>query len=191
MARERSPILWTDLAFESGVVLVYPGNQFFPAGFEARERSWYTSARSSWAPVWGSPYPDATSGQLLIACSTPFRGADGKPAGVAALHMQLEEVLSSLAVSGVEGYQGSALLDTAGDVVLSGRTRGVKLSAGIHANRALERTPFEVPEVRAAIQAGAHEGRVQSGSGLTVFERLDTGAWILAVTVESAPYDLR
>jgi len=191
VARERSPILWTDLAFESGVVLVYPGNRFFPAGFETRERSWYTSARSSWAPVWGSPYPDATSGQLIIACSTRFHGAEGEPAGVAALHVRLEEVLSALTVSGVEGYQGSALLDAAGNVVLSGQTREVRLSAGLHANRALERTPFEVPEVRAAIVAGAREGRVQSGSQLTVFERLDTGGWLLAVTVESEPYDLR
>jgi len=191
VARDRSPILWTDLAFESGVVLVYPGNRFFPVGFEARERSWYTSARASWAPVWGSPYPDATSGQLIIACSTRFRGAEGEPAGVAALHLRLEEVLGSLVVSGVEGYQGSALLDTEGNVVLSGQTRDVKLGAGIHDNRALERTPFEVSEVRAAIVAGAHEGRVQSGSRLTVFERLETGGWILAVTVESAPYDLR
>ncbi|HKO92454.1 MAG TPA: protein kinase, partial [Polyangiaceae bacterium] len=191
VARDRSPILWTDLAFESGVVLVYPGNWHFPAGFETRERSWYTNARSSWAPVWGSPYPDATSGQLIIACSTMFPGADGKLAGVAALHVRLEEVLSSLAISGVEGYQSSALLDAAANVVLSERTREVRLSGGLHANRALERTPFEVPEVRAAIAAGAREGRVQSGDRMTVFERLDTGGWLLAVTVESAPYDLR
>jgi serine/threonine-protein kinase len=190
VARERASLLWTDLAFESGVVLVYPGNTFFPAGFEARERSWYSAARGQWGPVWGSPYPDATSGALLLACSSAFPDAEGKLGGVAALHMTLEDVLRLLHVEGVEGYRGSALLDAHGDVVLSERSRELRRGPGIHSNQALERVPFEVPEVRDAIVAGARDGRVRSASGLTVFEHLESADWRLAVTVDGAPYGL-
>jgi serine/threonine protein kinase len=189
-ARERASVLWTDLAFESGVALVYPGNTFFPAGFDARERGWYTATRGKWGAVWGSPYPDATSGALIIACSMAFADPLGNRAGVAALHVPLEDVVNALSVSGVAGFRSSALLDSQGDVVLSARTLDFRSSPGLHENQALERVPFEVPAVRAAIAAGAREGSVHSSHGFTVFERLDRAGWLLAVTVEGAPYGL-
>jgi serine/threonine-protein kinase len=191
VARDRAALRWTDLAFESGVVLVYPGNTFFPAGFEARQRSWYTATRGHWGPVWGSPYPDATSGTLLLACSSAFPDAEGKLAGVAALHMTLDDVLNLLHVSGVEGYRGSALLDAHGDVVLSERSRELRHGPGIHDNQALDRVPFEIAEVRDAVASGARDGRVRSSGGLTVLEHLDSADWLLAVTVDGAPYGLR
>ena len=46
-------------------------------------------------------------------------------------------------------------------------------------------------QVRAAIAAGAREGRIQSGSTLTVFESLVSTGWLLAVTVDGAPYGLQ
>lgn len=189
-ARERASLLWTDLAFQSGVLLVYPGNTFFPAGFETRERSWYTATRDKWGPVWGSPYPDATSGALLIACSSAFPDPLGDVAGVAALHLPLADIMRSLSVSEVEGFRGSALLDGRGDVVVSEDLLDFRAGPGLHQNQALERVPFAVPEVSAAIAAGAREGRVRSASGFTVFEHLHSADWLLAVTVDGAPYGL-
>jgi hypothetical protein len=90
----------------------------------------------------------------------------------------------------VEGYRSSALLDTRGHVVVSHQLEGLRLGAGLHENRPLERPPFAVAGVRQAIVAGAGEGRVLDGSGLTVFQRLDTEGWLLAVTVDAAPYGL-
>ena len=63
-------------------------------------------------------------------------------------------------------------------------------SAGLHENQPLERLPFAVEEVRAAIAGGAREGQVHSAGALTVFESLDTTGWLLAVTVDGAPYGL-
>lgn len=188
VARERASVLWTDLAFEQGVLLVYPGNTHFPAGFETRQRSWYTATAGHWGAVWGSPYPDATSGAPIIACSSAFFDAQGQRGGVAALHMPLEDVLSALELNDVEGFRGAALLDARGNVVLSEQTRERRRSAGLHENQPLERLPFAVEEVRAAIVGGAREGRVHSAGALTVFERLDSTGWLLAVTVDGAPY---
>jgi hypothetical protein len=189
-ASERASLLWTDLAFEQGVLLVYPGNTHFPAGFDTRQRSWYTATAGRWGAVWGSPYPDATSGAPIIACSSAFLDAQGQRAGVAALHLPLEDVLGALQLSDVAGFRSAALLDTEGNVVLSELTRERRRSAGLHENQPLERSPFAVAEVRAAIAAGAREGHIQSDRLLTVFESLHTTSWLLAVTVDSAPYGL-
>jgi serine/threonine-protein kinase len=191
LAREGSPVLWADLAFESGVLLVYPGNTFFPPDYDVRKRSWYTAAAGRRGHVWGSPYPDATSGQLLIACSRAFHDAGGKLVGVASVHVRLEDVLGTLVVPDVPGYQGSALLDRNGDVVVSERALDVKLGAGTHENRALKHAPFEVAGARQAVRDGKREGRVIAGQRMVVFRGLDTEGWYLAVTVDAAPYGLR
>jgi hypothetical protein len=112
----------------------------------------------------------------------------GELTGVAALHVQLEDVLSALSVAGAPGSQSSALVDARGDVVLSEATRQVRLGRGTHDNRALERRPFEVAEVRDAITAGESAGSVQHGASLIVFRRLDSAAWYLAVSVDAEPY---
>ncbi|MEY4545572.1 MAG: hypothetical protein RL685_1767 [Pseudomonadota bacterium] len=187
-ARERASVLWTDLAFEQGVLLVYPGNTHFPAGFDTRQRSWYTATTGHWGAVWGSPYPDATSGAPIIACSSAFFGAPGQRGGVAALHMPLEDVLSALELKEVAGFRSAVLLDAQGNVVLSEQTRERRRGAGLHDNQPLERRPFAVEEVRAAVASGAREGRVHSAGALTVFESLDSTGWLLAVTVDGAPY---
>jgi hypothetical protein len=169
---------------------VYPGNTHFPAGFDTRQRSWYTATAGRFGAVWGSPYPDATSGAPLLACSSAILDARGQRAGVASLHLPLEEVLGALELGEVTGFRSAALLDEQGDEVLSERTRERRRSAGLHDNQPLERIPFAVAEVRAAIAGGARSGRVQSGNTLTVFESLDTTGWLLAVTVDGAPYGL-
>ena len=78
-----------------------------------------------------------------------------------------------------------------GQVVVSEPTRNPKLEPGIHANQPIERRPFEVPSVRAAIAAGAREGRFLHDERLTVLRALDTPDWFLAVTVLAEPYGLR
>jgi hypothetical protein len=83
------------------------------------------------------------------------------------------------------------LLDAQGDVVLSERSRELRRGPGIHDNQALQRIPFEIPEVRAAIAAGTRDGRVRSSGGLTVIEHLESADWLLAVTVDGEPYGLR
>ena len=110
--------------------------------------------------------------------------------GVAALHLPLEDVLGELQLGEVAGFQSAALLDAQGDEVLSERTRERRRSAGLHENQPLERLPFAVEEVRAAIAGGARQGQVHSAGALTVFESLDTTGWLLAVTVDGAPYGL-
>lgn len=189
-AREHSPILWTDLAFAQGEVLVYPGNTFFPADYDVRRRTWYVAAAERRGHVWGAPYPDATSGQLIVPCARSFHDARGKLEGVAAAHVRLDDVLDAMDVP-VAGFQWAALVDDAGDVVLSTRERGVRLDAGINENRdhhGDSKVPFPIASVRDAIAARVREGLRADASSLVVFQHLDTNPWTLAVVVDEAPY---
>ena len=188
VARERSPILWTDLAFAEGEVFVYPGNTFFPSSFDARTRPWYMTAATQRAHVWGAPYPDATSGRLLVPCARAFHEEDGKLRGIAAAHVRLDDVLDVLVVP-TPGFRWAALVDEAGVIVLSTKERGIQLDAGTSPGGGPTREPFSVAAVREAIVAKRTEGRVFAGAELVVFTRLDTNAWSLAVTVDAAPYE--
>jgi hypothetical protein len=187
-ARDRSPVLWSDLAFESGVLLVYPGNTFFPVGYDPRKREWYASVVGTHGHRWGSPYPDATSGALLLPCSVALYDDGGAFVGVAAEHLALDGLLASLTFDGVDGFRGWAILDAQGQVVLSTSERGWRTDPGLHDNRALVRTPFPVDEVRGAIAHGASDGIARSGDALVVYQRLDMLDWSLAITVAAAAY---
>lgn len=192
-AREHSPILWTDLAFARGELLVYPGNTFFPADYDVRRRTWYVAAAERRGHVWGAPYPDATSGQLIVPCARAFHDERGALEGVAAAHVRLDDVLDAMAAP-VAGFQWAALVDDAGNVVLSTRERGVRLDAGINENRdhhGDRDVPFPIASVRDAIAAHVREGLRTEASSLVVFQHLDTNPWTLAVVVDEAPYAFR
>lgn len=189
-AKEKARILWSDLAFEAGEVLVYPGNTFFPPDYDVRSRTWYVAARERHGHVWGAPYPDATSGKLIVPCSRSFQDDAGKLEGVAAAHVRLDDVLDLLSVR-VDGFQWAALVDDQGDVVLSTKDRGVQLGAGINGNRDgrnNQREPFPFAQVRQAIVGRARDGLFHEDATLVVAQRLDTNGWTFAVVVDAAPY---
>jgi hypothetical protein len=189
IAKEKSPILWFDLAFESGVLFGYPGGTFFPADFDPRKRTWYTQAAAKRGHRWGSPHPDATSGALVVPCSAAIYDEENRFVGVAAVDLALDDLLARIALDDVEGFREAAVLDERGDVVFSTADRGRNLGAGIHDNRAIERRPFGIAGVRGRVANGANDGLVRAGDGLVLFQRLGTLGWSLAVTFASAPYD--
>jgi serine/threonine protein kinase len=190
-ARAAAPILWTDLAFERGVVFVYPGNTYFPADYEVRARPWYVAAVDHPGVVWGAPYPDATSGRLLEPCSRAFRDRRGTVAGVAAAHMSLDDILDILVVPEASGFRAASLLDPRGGVVLATGARGMSVGAGVHGNRAFSFDPFPVAAVRDAVAGGVREARVGDGDAIYVIHRLDANDWSLVVAVDAAPYAFR
>jgi len=179
-----SPLHWTDLAFEEGLLLVYPGNTFFPKDYDVRQRPWYIDAKQKARLLWGSPYPDATSGRLLLPCTRAFFGASGALRGVAAAHLTLDGVLDALEFHEIAGFRSAALLDEHGDIMLSTLARGVDLGRGTHDNRAVDRKPFPAPLVRDAVLSKRRDGRVFDEGGLYVFQRLESNDWSLIATLE-------
>ncbi len=85
-------LIWVYASLESGVHISYPGHGGYPTGYDPRERSWYKSAKNSMTPNWMTMV-DATTHQLTLTISMPFRHPDGSFAGVAAMDIKIAQAL--------------------------------------------------------------------------------------------------
>jgi sigma-B regulation protein RsbU (phosphoserine phosphatase) len=85
-------LIWVYASLENGVHVSYPGHGGYPNGYDPRKRAWYKMAKRSNAPTW-LPVVDATTRQLILTLSMPFRRPDGSLAGVAAMDIKLTHAL--------------------------------------------------------------------------------------------------
>lgn len=75
------------------------------ADWDCRERSWYTDAESAADKVYGEPYVDAISGDMVIGVSKAFSRSDGK-SGVLSMDLNLK-VLFDMVNEVVDTSDGS------------------------------------------------------------------------------------
>jgi len=85
-------LLWAYASLESGVHISYPGHGGYPTGYDPRKRSWYKNAKKSMTLTW-IPMVDATTRQLTLTVSMPFKHRDGSLAGVAGMDIKLAHAL--------------------------------------------------------------------------------------------------
>jgi len=85
-------LIWVYASLESGVHISYPGHGGYPTGYDPRKRSWYENAKKSMALTWLTII-DATTRQLTLTVSMPFRNPDGSLAGVAAMDIKIAHAL--------------------------------------------------------------------------------------------------
>jgi sigma-B regulation protein RsbU (phosphoserine phosphatase) len=89
-------LIWVYASLENGVHISYPGHGGYPIGYDPRKRHWYEMAKKSNAPTW-HPMLDATTHQLTLTVSVPFRRPDGSMAGVAGMDIKIRcRLLSSV-----------------------------------------------------------------------------------------------
>jgi len=86
-------IYWIYASLESGVHISYPGHGGYPAGYDPRQRPWYKMAIKSNTVNW-LPVVDATTRQLTLTVSMPFRRPDGSLAGVAGMDLKVKYALA-------------------------------------------------------------------------------------------------
>ncbi len=85
-------LIWAYASLESGVHISYPGHGGYPRDYDPRKRHWYESAKKRGGPIW-NPVVDATTGQLTLTVSVPFKYPDGSLAGVAAMDIKIAHAL--------------------------------------------------------------------------------------------------
>jgi sigma-B regulation protein RsbU (phosphoserine phosphatase) len=85
-------LIWAYVSLESGVHISYPGHGGYPTGYDPRKRSWYMNAKKSMTLTW-IPMVDATTRQLTLTVSMPFRRPDGSMAGVAGMDIKIAHAL--------------------------------------------------------------------------------------------------
>ena len=86
-------LYWIYASLENGVHISYPGHGGYPAGYDPRQRPWYKMAIASNKVSW-LPVADATTGQLTLTVSMPFRRPDGSLAGVTAMDIKVKYALA-------------------------------------------------------------------------------------------------
>jgi sigma-B regulation protein RsbU (phosphoserine phosphatase) len=86
-------IYWIYASLETGVHISYPGHGGYPAGYDPRQRPWYKMAIKSNAVSW-LPVVDATTRQLTLTVSMPFRRPNGSLAGVAGMDLKVKYALA-------------------------------------------------------------------------------------------------
>ncbi len=85
-------LIWVYVSLENGVHISYPGHGGYPTGYDPRKRHWYKMAKKSNAPTWNQMV-DATTHQLTLTVSVPFRHPDGSLAGVAGMDIKITHAL--------------------------------------------------------------------------------------------------
>ncbi|CCO22761.1 SpoIIE family protein phosphatase [Maridesulfovibrio hydrothermalis] len=80
------------ITLNSGLHMAYPGHGSYPETYNPLKRAWFTEAVRTDTIVWGK-FIDASTGQQIYTISKPIKGRNGKIIGVAAIDIQLVEIL--------------------------------------------------------------------------------------------------
>ena len=83
---------WAYASLENGLHIAYPGHGGYPSDYDPRKRPWYQAALDTQTVTW-LPVLDATTGQLLLTVSMPFKRPDGSIAGVAGIDIRITHAL--------------------------------------------------------------------------------------------------
>ena len=85
-------LIWAYVTLESGVHISYPGHGGYPPGYDPRQRPWYQRAKDANSLSW-LPIVDATTSQLTLTASMPYRYPDGSFAGVVGMDIKIAHAL--------------------------------------------------------------------------------------------------
>jgi len=88
-------VLWAYMGTENGNMLMRPDGEL-PADYDARIRPWYKDAVAAQDLIWTAPYPDSTTGDLVISVAIPVKDPKGGSAGVVGLDVSMKTMSEKL-----------------------------------------------------------------------------------------------
>jgi serine/threonine-protein kinase len=161
-----TPVVWSYVATESGLMAGFPGTGAYPPGYDPRQRPWYTQGFSADTPTWGLPYVDESGMGLLMSCAMPLRDASGQRIGVAGLDLTVRWLLANFIDPAPLPAEG-LLVDARGEVVLA-TTKGPGGTDG---------TVFYRLALTAVVESGEASGQRVEGELLYAWSRLQEMPW--------------
>ncbi len=189
--RKGTPVHWSYIALENGVMINYPGNETYPPDIDARKRPWFISAVSKKnAAVWGNIYPDSTGSGYQMPCNQSFYDRSGNFLGVAGLDISMDTVIQEMEMLDVGGVKETWMMDGEGRVVLSSRERGKKTEVATLGNKSKELGVLGIPELEAYARKGTTSGFVMDEGDVLVFARLKAVPWILVARIDANSHGL-
>ena len=86
-------VSWVYFAFSNGLHLTYPGSGSYTADYNPHQREWYLVAlEKEGKPVWGTPYQDILTNEIVIPCSMAVSSSKGTLYGVAGIDVPLRKI---------------------------------------------------------------------------------------------------
>ena len=87
------PVAWVYFTLSNGLHLSYPGSGSYTTDYNPQQREWYLAAlKGEGKPVWGNPYLDALTHEMVITCSMAVKGSKGNLHGVAGMDVPLSKI---------------------------------------------------------------------------------------------------
>ncbi len=179
------PLQWGYVAFESGLMLNYPGNTDYPSDYDPRKRPWYLSARDTRGASWGDLYADASGTGFLLPCNKALYDSAGAFMGVAGFDLGMDDIIDQMEVPGLDGVSEAYLVDSSGRVLVSSRERGTRSALSTAGNKTKTTERIDAPALVGHADAGTASGFVVQGDELYVFARLQALPWLLVVRLEA------
>ncbi len=167
-----TPIVWSYVATESGLMVGYPGTGVYPPAYDPRTRPWYAQGRDATGPTWGKPYLDESGMGLLVSCAAPVRAPDGALAGVAGVDLTVRYIVATWLQPGDLPAEG-VLVEGDGNIVVRTGPRTAPVG--------------EVERLDAwALVDDRASGHVVSGDRVVAWSRLEAMPWTYIVTGKSS-----
>ncbi len=114
--------------------------QELPAGFDPTTRPWYTGAVSKNGLIWTNPYPNASTGDLIVTLAIPVYDDNKEFAGVLGADISLERLTGFLGDTKIGNKGYISLVDSSG-VLLT------------HPDKTLIGKELPVPDLKSAVYA--------------------------------------
>lgn len=174
---EGTPVVWTYVALEEGILSALPGTGVYPLNYDPRTRPWYENARGHRLPHWGAVYLDESGMGLLLDCGTGLYDRAGAFIGVAALDITVGYLVDALLdPRALPGRTEAYLVDQEGKIVVQS-----SLKEAARTGKDYNAGPLPYPQVLDALQAGSSSGHLNLADKLLVWTRLDAVPWTYLV----------
>ena len=137
--------------------------------------------------MWGTPFRDDSTQQVVLAASVAIVDADGRRLGVAGLELTFDWITQNLLVMADAPYvESSYLVDREGNVVVAaGRIAGIGTANPTDDDLSLKPLPIPVVRQRLAARAPGHiELEDEGESKLIAFYPLDSVGWSYVVVAD-------
>ena len=181
IARKGTPIMWSHVSLEEGVIYMFPGIGFNTPGYDARTRPWYKGTIGTYGARWGAPYFDPLSGAML-PCTRALYDRAGRLIGVAGIDLRFQYVIDHLLALKRTEVRRSYLLNDRGEIVLTSVDTNRQNTGSL--TKGYETKPYPDPALQAAIKARKTGGYIEESHRLLLFSRLNTLGWYFVAESE-------
>ncbi len=149
------PLIWSYIGLEEGLFTEYPGKTGYPPEFDPRKRPWYQGTLGNKGAQWLKPYIDVGGQGVLLPCTSPLFGDQGKFLGVAGVEIKLDYIRNNLiSMTGFAGIENTYLLNEEGRIVVASTDTAESYKLGTLINSIRDLTVYPRPEIVDAVLQG-------------------------------------